>query len=92
MMILTAAICKAEGKADYAKLHWPMMKTWAGIHFQRGFRSSHQLCTDDFAGHLARNINLSAKAIVAIETFAQLANSWVKRNTHRSTTHWPKSL
>jgi hypothetical protein len=72
LLILVAAVAEREGNADFAAQYWPTLERWAGYLVEHGLDPVHQLCTDDFTGHLARNVNLSAKATVALGAWAQL--------------------
>lgn len=72
MIIILAALAKVEGNADFTKQYWPVIEKWADYLLSKGFDPENQLCTDDFAGHLAHNVNLSAKAIIAIRSFSLL--------------------
>jgi hypothetical protein len=72
MLLMLAALAKVDGNADYAKPNWPVLTRWAEYLKAKGLDPENQLCTDDFAGHLAHNTNLSLKAILALGGYAQL--------------------
>jgi hypothetical protein len=73
LLILADALARAEGNAKLAERFWPQLSNWAAYLKDKGLDPENQLSTDDFAGHLAHNANLSIKAIDALAAYADLA-------------------
>ena len=69
MLIMIAAVAWACCDHSYLQEFiddMPLLEKWAAYLVKHGNDPKEQLCTDDFAGHLAHNVNLSAKAIMGV--------------------------
>ena len=100
--ILTmAAQVFTDGDRSLLEENADLLKQWADYLVKYGYDPENQLCTDDFAGHLAHNCNLSLKAIVALAAYAKLfdapeyatvakdmADRWVKDAKKQNAKGW----
>lgn len=66
MLVMAAATAIAQGSAAFLREHIETLENWAKYLIENGQDPGNQLCTDDFAGHLAHNCNLSLKAIMGL--------------------------
>jgi len=73
LLILVAAMERELGSWDFARDYWPQFSKWAEYLREKGLDPANQLSTDDFAGHLAHNANLSIKAIEGLAAYAEIA-------------------
>lgn len=74
MLILAAELVRLEpekGK-DVTLESMDLYEKWVKYLLEYGSDPGEQLCTDDFAGHLAHNVNLAIKAIMGIESYSIL--------------------
>ena len=80
LLILAAALGQAEGDWHIAREYWPLFTKWADYVLEKGMDPENQLSTDDFAGHLAHNANLSIKAIDGLGAYAKMAHALGKQD------------
>lgn len=72
LLLMTAAATAADGNIAFAAENRTLLNIWADYLLSHGVDPENQLCTDDFAGHLAHNCNLSLKAILALAAYAHV--------------------
>jgi hypothetical protein len=72
MLLLAASLAQSENGPKFAQEYWDLLTLWADYLKKKGLDPENQLCTDDFAGHLAHNANLSLKAILGLRAYADL--------------------
>ncbi len=82
MLILMANISMLEGNTSFADKYIYQLDNWVKYLEKYGNDPENQLCTDDFAGHLAHNCNLSLKAIMGIAGYSIIHK--MKGNTELS--------
>lgn len=70
MLIMLANICLKDKNTEFFDKYDKITSTWVEYLIEYGMDPENQLCTDDFAGHLAHNCNLSLKAIMGIEGYS----------------------
>lgn len=72
MLVMETAVAVATNDASFAEAHMDILDQWVKYLIEKGRDPENQLCTDDFAGHLAHNCNLSLKAIMGIAGYGIL--------------------
>jgi len=72
MLIMFYACYRYDNDISFFAQNVDLAAKWVNYLVNNGLRPANQLCTDDFAGHLANNLNLAIKATVGIACYAGL--------------------
>ena len=74
MIILSYSYYKASGDKEFLKKYLPELEKWAKYLIKKGVVLDNQLCTDDFAGHSVKNVNLAIKGVMGIACFGKICD------------------
>ena len=74
MLIMLEAAREYGADPALANKYRALTEKWVQYLLKYGSDPGEQLCTDDFAGHLAHNINLAFKAVVGVACYSRLVN------------------
>ena len=83
MLVMEATVALATKSTAFANEHFDILEDWVKYLINNGRDPANQLCTDDFAGHLAHNCNLSLKAIMGIASLGILYGMNGKKREER---------
>ena len=72
MLVMLGACYAYDKDASLFKQNYDLCQKWVQYLVKYGLKPSNQLCSDDFAGHFANNLNLAIKATVGIGCYARL--------------------
>ncbi len=81
MLVMLAAAGRYGADKSLAENYRGLLDKWVKYLIEYGEDPGEQLCTDDFAGHLAHNVNLAAKAIVGVACYGMITgdDSWLAK-------------
>ncbi len=74
VLILAAQLVRMGNEKQRTEIfkNLSLLKKWVSYLLKSGLDPGEQLCTDDFGGRLAHNVNLAVKAAVGIEAYSIL--------------------
>lgn len=70
MLVMETNVALATKSTSFAESHIETLEKWCKYLMEFGADPGNQLCTDDFAGHLEHNCNLSLKAVMGLRGMA----------------------
>lgn len=79
MLILSALVLQNGVGKEAVENYFGLLTKWADYIYDKGLIPENQLCTDDFTGHLDKNVNLSIKGTIALASFDIIAKELGKR-------------
>ncbi len=75
MLIASYAYFVLTNDKSQLEANYDLLKKWNYYLIKCGVTLENQLCTDDFAGHSEKNVNLAVKSIMGIACFSKISEA-----------------